>query len=147
MKRYFTKEDLKKLAEAIADAEKSTSGQIRVVARHSRHWRERKLSLHDLALREFHRLGIQNTRDHTGVLLLVLFSERKFQIIADKGIHSKVTEGTWERIAAGMSDHFRKENYVQGISEAVRVIGTELAKYFPRRPEDTNELPDDIVEE
>ncbi|HUL43570.1 MAG TPA: TPM domain-containing protein [Bacteroidota bacterium] len=147
IKRYFSKEDLKKLAQAVADAEKNTSGQIRVVARHSRHWKERKLSLRDLALREFYRLGVQNTGHHTGVLLLVLFSERKFEIVADEGIHTRVTEGTWERIAAGMSIHFRKENYVEGISEAVKTIGNELAKYFPRDPESTNELPDEIVEE
>ena len=145
-KPYFSKDDLKTLSAAIAEAEKKTSGQIRVVVRHGKHWNEKRLSLHQLALKEFHRLGMQHTRNRTGVLLLLLFSERKFHIIADEGIHKKVDDGTWGRIAEVISAHFKEGRYVQGITDAVTAVGTELAKHFPHSAGDTNELPTDVVE-
>ena len=146
-KKYLSKIELQAISAAIAEVEKKTSGEIRVVARHQRHRKENMLSLHDLALREFHHLGMEKTRDRTGVLILILFSERKFQIIADEGIHTKVDEGTWERLAAKMSSHFKEGNYAEGITETIREVGSLLAGYFPRRPDDGNELSNTVVEE
>ncbi len=145
--KYLSKTDLKSLSAVIADAEKNTAGEIRVVIRQRRHWKERKLSLQDLTLREFYRLGMQNTRDKTGVLILLLLSERKFQIIADEGIHKKVEEGKWDKIAGSMTEYFKKENYFEGIAETIRAVGEELAKYFPRKADDTNELSNEIIQQ
>jgi uncharacterized membrane protein len=144
--KYFSKEDLQSITRAIAAAERSTGGEIRVVVRHRRHWKERKLSLHELTLGEFHRLGMQNTRERIGVLILLLLSERQFQIIADEGIHRKVGDGTWNEIAAGMTAHFKSGNYLAGILEAVGKVGDVLHEHFPGRHSDGNELPDDVVE-
>ena len=145
--KYLSKTDLKSLSTIIAEVEKKTSGEIRVVIRHRRQWRERKLSLHNLTLNEFYRLGMQKTRDKTGVLILLLLSERKFQIIADEGIHKKVEEGKWDKIAGSMTNYFTKGNYFEGIAETIRAVGEELAKYFPRKADDTNELPDEIIQQ
>ena len=145
--KYLSKVDIKSLSGVIADAEKNTSGEIRVVIRQRRHWKERKLSLHELTLNEFYRLGMQNTRDKTGVLILLLLSERKFQIIADEGIHKKVEDGKWDKIAGSMTDYFIKGNYFEGIAETIRAVGEELAKYFPRKADDTDELSNEIIQE
>lgn len=146
-KHYLSKDDLQKLSSVIGEAEKSTSGEIRVVVRHKRRWNEKSLTLHDLALKEFHHLGMQNTRDRTGILILILFSEHAFQIIADQGIHTKVEGGTWDAIAAGITSHFKDGNYVKGITDAVIAVGTILAKYFPRKADDANELSNEIIEQ
>src|SRR5690242_15751416 len=95
-KRILSDEDLRILSEKISEAETGTSGEIRVVVRHARHWKERSLTLHELALREFRRLNMHKTAGRTGVLILLLVSEKSFQIIGDEGIHAKVKEGTWE---------------------------------------------------
>ena len=145
-KKYLTKQDLHFLSQEIQKAENNTSGEIRVVFRHDRHWKERKLSLHELSLREFYHLGMDKTRERTGILILILFSERKFQIIADEGIHTRVEEGTWEGIAAKMSMQFKEGHYREGIAESVRVVGNILAKHFPSRGDDKNELSNDIIE-
>jgi len=145
--KYLTKDELHALSGVITKAEKNTSGEIRVVVRHHRHWKERKLSIHDLALGEFYRLGMEKTRDRTGVLILILFAERKFHIVADEGIHTNVQEGTWDTIAGGMSEHFKKGNFFSGIAEAIRAVGSELAKHYPRKSDDTNELSNEIVED
>ncbi len=145
--RILTDNELQSLANLIAEMEKQTRGEIRVAIRHRRHWKERKLSLHDLALSEFRKLGMAKTRDRTGVLIMLLLSDRQFQIIADEGIHTQVEDGTWEKIAGEMSSHFQKGHFADGIGHAIRSVGTELAAHFPRKADDTNELPDDIVEE
>ncbi|MBA4312805.1 MAG: hypothetical protein C0417_09265 [Chlorobiaceae bacterium] len=145
-KKYLTKPELQSLASVIAEAEQNTSGEIRVVLKQRRQWKERKLTLQELALKEFHFLGMQNTRDRTGVLILLLLSEHKFQIIGDEGIHKKVQEGTWQKIADSMTDDFKKGNFFDGIASAVKKVGEELAKHFPRKSDDANELPNEIIE-
>jgi uncharacterized membrane protein len=145
-KKYLNKAELQSLSTVVAEAERNTSGEICVVLKQHRQWKERKLKLQELAMKEFHFLGMQNTRDRTGVLILLLLSEHKFQIIADEGIHKKVQEGTWQTIADSMTDYFKKGNYFDGIATAVKKVGEELAKHFPRKSDDTNELPNEIIE-
>jgi uncharacterized membrane protein len=147
MKRSLGKDDLKFLSERIAEAESNTSGEIRVVLRHRRHWGERSLSLHDLALREFYRLGMDKTTARTGILILLLRSDQSFQIIADQGIHAKVEDGTWDAIARAMSDHFRSGRFREGLTEAISSVGSVLSRHFPKGPGGGNQLPNEIIEE
>ena len=146
LKRYLKKDDLKFLSGKIAGAEQRTNGEIRIVLRHRRHWNERSLSLHELALREFYHLGMHKTPHRTGVLILLLLAERKFQIIADEGIHAKVPDGTWDSIAAVMSEHFKKGNYRDGLAKASEAVGGVLARHVPRTDE-RDRLSNDVVEE
>ncbi|HEV8538784.1 MAG TPA: TPM domain-containing protein [Bacteroidota bacterium] len=147
LRKYLAEEDINSITAKIAEVENQTSGEIRVSVRHRRQWRERKLSLHELALAEFTRLGMHQTRDRTGVLILLLMSERKFHIIADGGIHAKVEEGTWDRVAAHMSSQFKEGKFARGICDAVEAVGTELKTHFPRKHDDRNELSNEVVEE
>ncbi len=146
LRKYLSEGDIKDITAKIAGVEDQTPGELRVGIRHRRQRREWKLSLHELALNEFTRLGMQRTKNRTGVLILLLLSERKFQIIADEGIHSRVEEGTWDRIAADMTSHFKDGNFRKGICAAIDAVGTELKRHFPRKPDDRNELPNEIVE-
>ncbi len=147
LSKYLSEEDIKSITAKITEVEEHTSGEIRVSLRKSRAWSERNLSLHDLAVKEFARLGMQKTKDLTGVLMLLLMSERKFQIIADEGINAKVESGTWERVAEAMSLRFREGNFGKGICDAIEAVGAELKTYFPRKPDDRNELSNDIIEQ
>jgi len=145
-KRYLSSDDRKTLAAEIAQAERTCSGEIRVVFRHHRHWNERKLSVHELAVREFHLLGMEKTVQRTGVLIFLMLSDRKFQIIADSGIHAKVEEGTWDEIAQALSGHFREGKYLGGLRKAVVSVGAVLTQHFPIEPGDNDELPNDVIE-
>jgi uncharacterized membrane protein len=146
-KKYLSKEDLQAIAAAIGEAEKTTSGEIRVVVRHRRHWGEGKLTVHEIALKEFYRLGMDKTRDATGVLIMVLFSKHQFHIVADRGINAKVADGTWDGIAHQMTNHFKKGSYREGICETVAKVGEILSGNFPRKEDDTNELSNEVIEE
>ena len=144
VKKLFTKEDLAAIAAAISEAEKTTAGEIRVSIRQKRRWRERKLSIEEMARREFHDLGMTKTKDQTGILIFLLMDERKFFILADEGIHTKVEGTTWTKIAEEMSSHFSKKNFHQGVIHGVQAVGKVLSRFFPRKADDRNELPNDV---
>jgi uncharacterized membrane protein len=146
VKKILTKEEMKNLAAVITEAEKKTSGEIRVVIRHDRQFKERKLELHQLALKQFYSLGMEKTRDKTGVLIFILLSERNFRIVADEGINAKVEDGTWNRIAETMMQYFRDAKYFDGIKIAVEAVANELSNHFPRKSDDANELSNEVVE-
>ena len=140
----FTKEDLVAISSAVSEAEKTTAGEIRVSIRQKRSWREKKRTIEEIARREFHELGMTKTKDRTGILIFLLLEDKKFFILADDGIHTKVKDGSWDKIAGEMSDHFSQKNFRLGILHGVKSVGAELAKYFPRKYDDTNELPNDV---
>lgn len=145
-KKIFSKEELKALSAVITEAEKDTSGEIRIAIREKRQWNEMNLSLRDIALKEFYRLGMQKTRDKTGVLLFLLISEKKLYVAADESINTRVDEGTWDKIVNGMSAQFKEGRFFEGLAEAVRAVSVPLRKHFPRKSDDTNELPNEVVQ-
>jgi uncharacterized membrane protein len=144
IKKIFSQEDLAAIGAAIGEAERTTSGEIRVSVRQKRRWSEKKLSLEELARHEFQALGMTKTRDRTGVLIFLLLQERKFFILADEGIHAKVEDGTWTRIADEISSHFSRNQFRHGIMYGVQKVGEILSNNFPRKSDDTNELPNDV---
>ena len=98
IKQMFTTEDLSAIASAIGEAEKTTAGEIRVSIRQKRKWREKKRTIEELARQEFHILGMTKTKERTGILIFLLLEDKKFFILADEGIHTKVEDGTWDRL-------------------------------------------------
>ena len=136
--------DLRRIAETVNRIEGTTSGEIRVSIREKRHRKERDMSLMDLALADFRRLGMDRTKEGTGVLLFILFSERKLQILADKGIYARLPQEGWDLLAVEIATHFRSGKFADGICYGVEECGTLLAREFPHQPDDVDELPDDV---
>ncbi len=144
VRKFLPKTDLHTLAHFIGEQEKKTSGQIRVSIRQRRSRKERGTSIEDLARKEFHALGMTKTSERTGVLIFLLLEDRKFHILADEGIHNKVVEGTWAKIAGEMAQHFGEKKFLEGIEHGIRAVANELGKHFPPRPGDRNQLPDTV---
>ena len=144
IKQLLSSEDLEVISAAIGDTEQSTSGEIRVSIREKRSRKEHEMNIEKLARMEFKDLDMANTRDRTGVLLFFLLETRQFYILADDGIHSKVQDGTWQLIADIMSDHFSKQNFREGIIQGVQAISKALSQHFPQKPDDTNELTNQV---
>lgn len=142
--RYFSKEDLKKISAVCGKAEEKTAGEIRVSIFSKRPRKLKKLTLEELTLDEFYRLGMDKTRDRTGILLLIVLAERKFRILADTGINAKVEQQTWDEIAAKLSDYFKQGNYLEGVTDCVAQMGAILAEHFPIKADDTNELSNEV---
>jgi uncharacterized membrane protein len=82
---------------------------------------------------------------HNGVLIYVAFTDRKFAIIGDAGIHEKVGDSFWDGIKEKMAEQFKAGNIGKGLTEAIDASGKALATFFPYAHGDKNELSDDII--
>ncbi len=132
--------DIERIGKAIADAEKETSGEIRVSV--SRFFWGR---VRPAAERAFRRLGMTHTKDRNGILFFFVPSRRRFVVLGDEGIHAKVGQDFWEGIAAAMSADFRKGDFTDGLVRGIAKAAQGLAAHFPcHAATDVNELPDDI---
>ncbi|MEJ5352330.1 MAG: TPM domain-containing protein [Melioribacteraceae bacterium] len=142
---FFTDDDFLRFSKKIKEAEKNTSGEIRVCIKEYRNLFERKKELRQLAEKEFYKLNMHNTRDKTGILIYLLLGERKFYILADEGINSKVEENTWDKLRDEIQSKFVDGKFSEGIIHCIEQVGKILIKHFPIKPDDTNELSNKIV--
>ena len=98
------------------------------------------------ALEVFH-LGTESrTRDRVGVLLYLSLDERRAEIVADEAIHAKVPDDHWGKAMATLIAHVRDGKPGEGMAAAVAAIGVILADHFPKTADDSNELPDRVIE-
>jgi|Deesub1362A_J573_1020465.scaffolds.fasta_scaffold00060_59 putative membrane protein len=97
------------------------------------------------ALRAFHQHGISSTRGRTGILILVSLFERRVQVLADEGIHSKVPPDTWDDVVKIILEGIRSGQPGDAFCRAIRRCGELLAQHFPIAPDDRNELPNRII--
>jgi len=90
----------------------------------------------------FHQLGLVETRDRTGILIYVSLLERRVVVLADRGIHARVAEGTWNGVVEKIVDGIRRGEADDGLVAGIKLCGEILERHLPRRPDDRNELPD-----
>lgn len=140
-KEFFTEAENQEIVQAIREAERMTSGEIRVFVEH----RCRFVDAMDRALEVFGRLQMHRTKYRNGVLLYVAVRDRQFAILGDEGINLKVGAHFWNTEATALRSQFSQMHFVEGISACVRSIGAALQQYFPYESDDENELPDDVV--
>ncbi|MFD2571456.1 TPM domain-containing protein [Spirosoma soli] len=140
MTNPFTSDEQQRIVNAIRQAEKATSGEIRVHV-------EPHCANNDpvqRAIEVFARLGMHQTKDQNGVLFYLAHVDRKFAVVGDKGIDAKVPADFWESTKELLRTHFAAGNYVEGLSQGIERAGQQLKHYFPYAKDDTNELADDI---
>lgn len=139
---FFTKDQQAFIQSAVAEAEKNTSGEVRVYVES----RCRFVDPLDRAAELFFGLQMDKTNDRNGVLVYVAMKDRQLAVFGDAGIHEKVGQDFWNAEVKKMLTAFNKENYAQGIATVVRDIGSVLTSHFPYDAStDKNELPDEIV--
>ena len=138
-KEYLAALNQQRIVAAIGDAEKQTSGEIRV------HIQPRAGDdIRKYAEKTFERLGMVKTALRNGVLLFIASEDQRFVILGDSGINEKVPGGFWDDIAAKLTIRFQAGQFTEGIVDAIRSAGEHLGRYFPRSAGDVNELPDEI---
>jgi len=141
-KEFFSKEENDLIVQAIRDAEKQTSGEVRVFVES----RCKFVDPLDRAKEIFSHLKMEQTEYRNGVLFYVAVKDRQLAIFADSGIHSAAGEKYWKEVVENIIHFFNKENYATGIKEGVLKIGEALAYHFPYDQKgDKNELPDEII--
>ena len=136
---FLAEADLDAVTRAIGAAELRTSAEIRV---HLDHRCPGEPMARAVAL--FEHLGMHRTAARHGVLIYVSVGDHKLAVLGDQGIHERVGQVYWERLVDAVLAHFREERPRDGLLHAVAEVGAVLARHFPRRPGDVNELSDQV---
>jgi len=138
-KEFLTPEEEQQVIDAIATAEKNTSGEIRVhIENHTE-----KPPL-ERAQEVFHILGMDATAERNGVLFYVGVGDHTFAIIGDEGIDKAVEDDFWDCTKDIVIGHFKKRRFAQGLVEGILRAGDRLKQFFPYSKDDKDELPNEI---
>jgi uncharacterized membrane protein len=136
---FLNSDERKRVAQAIGEAERLTSGEIRVHI--EEHIEEDVL---DHAAFVFEELGMQHTAERNGILIYVSVADRLVAVIGDKGINDRVPSGYWNGIVGLLKLHFAAGRHADGLCEAVYQVAAKLQEFFPRRSDDRNELSNEV---
>jgi len=136
---FFTPEGRHLIEQAILEAEKDTSGEIRVHVE-----TEFKGDVLDRAATVFATIGMHKTDLRNGVLIYFGIKNRQFAIIGDAGINNVVPEGFWDLTKTSMQKYFTNSDFASGIATGIRMAGSQLKSHFPWQKDDKNELSDEI---
>jgi uncharacterized membrane protein len=139
VEKFFSAEEKKQITDAIAEAEKNTSGEIRL------HMEDRcTIDVLDRAAYIFGKLKMHETAQRNGVLFYLAVNDRKFAILGDAGINTLVQANFWDEIKETMLGYFKIGKFADGLSVGIRMAGEQLKANFPYQSDDVNELSDEI---
>lgn len=139
MIRFFQQEEETQIIKAIREAERRTSGEIRVHLESNA-----KGDILTAATRTFRLLGMHKTQARNGVLIFIAPERREFAIIGDQGINARVGEDFWQEERDLMQGHFQNGAFCTGICMVIQQIGEKLKLHFPYQDDDENELSDEV---
>lgn len=136
---FLSAKEEQDIVDAIRNAEKDTSGEIRVHIE-----KTSKIDPYKRAIEVFYLLKMDNTKLQNGVLIYVAVADKSFAIYGDKGINNVVADNFWNTTRDIIQQHFKLGNFKQGLVEGIKEAGTQLKTYFPWQQDDTNELTNEI---
>ena len=139
-KDFIQKLDEKQIVDAIAQAESTTSGEIRIFISH----RKRSDAL-TAAQARFDKLGMRNTPHRNAVLIYLVPRSRTFAIVGDTGVHEKCGEPFWNEAVKELGENLRSKSLTEALIRAVHKVGARLAQHFPVDLDQRNELPNEIL--
>lgn len=141
-KKFLTPEESQQLATAIEQAEKQTSGEIKVVlVRHC--WTD----IHAKASRMFKKFNLDKTEQRNCVMIMLVLTNREFLIYGDQGIHEKVGQDFWDDVRDLMRTRFKEDEFGEGLCEGINRIAEKLAAFFPYEAGDKDEISDEVAYE
>ena len=135
----LNREEDHRIVKAIKQAEKNTSGEIKVhIENHC------KGNVEERSLFVFNRLKLNKTKLRNGVLIYLAVKDHKFAILGDEGINKVVEDGFWNDVKDLMQSRFKENRFADGLEEGIMRCGEKLKNFFPYQSDDTNEIPDNI---
>lgn len=148
VRRRFPAASLTVIEQAIKQSEMTHGGEICFAVEAALNTTSllRNQTARERAIEVFSQQRIWDTEYNNGVLIYLLLADRDVEIIADRGIHSKVSSKEWKDICRAMESSFRQQQFEAGVIEGINTVSSYLWKYFPPAPENArNELTDKPV--
>lgn len=139
----IAKADQEKITACIKEAEKATTGEIRVYVEDR--------CPHEDPLRRceevFQSLNMHLTFHRNGVLIYLAMKDKKFAIGGDEGINKKAGGNAyWNQAAEALKKYLKEGQVAEGLCYCIGEIGRLLAAHYPPDgSESHNQLPDEIV--
>jgi uncharacterized membrane protein len=145
--RRFPKQALPAIQAAVGRSEATHRGEIRFAAEDALDGPALLAgqSARERALEVFSQLRVWDTEENNGVLIYLLLADHDIEIVADRGINAKVAHGDWERICRDMEQALRRGEYEKAVVTGIEEASLLLARHYPPRPGDRNELPNEAV--
>ncbi|PLX80041.1 MAG: hypothetical protein C0616_09355 [Desulfuromonas sp.] len=110
------------------------------------HPEEIRAEVEEKAVVSFLEQGLHHTRDETGILILISLFERRVHVLADRGINEVVPPDTWDGIVTTMTAGIHRGDTCDALCVAIERCGDLLEQSFPVKDDDTDELPNLIVD-
>lgn len=102
-------------------------------------------TVHRRAMQAFVEEEVFDTRDRTGILLLVSLLEHRIEVLGDTGINQHVQSEDWAEVIDRIRRGIRNDSLTEGLEEAIEMCGRLLERRGVNvRPDDENELSDAV---
>lgn len=102
-------------------------------------------AVRERAIRAFFQKELYRTREETGILIFISILEHKVWILGDRGINQRIDQQSWFAIAGELAGKIREGNHFEGLCTTIEKLSGMLALHFPKKSDDTNELPDEVI--
>ena len=144
VRRTFSPATLHVIERAIREAEATHEGQICFAVEAALEILPllRGVSARERALDVFAQHRVWDTEQNNGVLIYLLLADRDVEIVADRGIHSRVGHADWEHICRKMEEEFRAGRFEAGVLSGINAVSRHLSHHFPSRQKGKNEISD-----
>jgi len=146
-RRHFGPKVLGAIETAIRETEAQHGGEIRFAVETALDMAElvEDLAPRRRAMQVFGQLGVWDTADNNGVLIYLLLADRVVEIVADRGIAARIPQSDWDGVCREMERLYRDRRFSEGSVAGVYAVGRLLARHFPGRRKDVDELPNQPV--
>jgi uncharacterized membrane protein len=146
-RRAFPRSTLARIEGAIRESEKTHDGELRFVVEAGLHVLPlvQGIGPRQRARQVFAQLGVWDTEHNSGVLIYVQLVDRRIEIVADRGIAAQVGQAEWDAVCRAMERAFKDRLFLEGSLQAIEAMTRILARHFPPRGRNRNELPDKPV--
>lgn len=107
--------------------------------------REVDAEVREAAITAFYKNGLYKTADKNGVLVYITLLEKKVWILADEDAHKKIEPEFWETCVKHIITGIKQKQFISALCATIETIGNRLAKEYPYKPDDVDELKNIIV--
>jgi putative membrane protein len=100
------------------------------------------------AERAFVQHAVSQTRERTGVLIMVSLLEHQIYVLPDQPLFERVPMERWSQVVHAAVGRLKTGDIVGGLCQSIETCGILLAEICAGRPDDNpDELPNEVVQE
>lgn len=147
VRRAFPAPTMRAILHAIGEQEGRHGGELRFAVEAALPLRSlwQGQSARGRAVEVFSQLRIWDTEHNNGVLIYLLLADKSVEIVADRGVSTKVGAAGWDAICHTMQKAFAQGRFEAGANSGIVAISDLLARHYPKGDGGANELPNEPV--